>query len=167
MVLRYFYCVCFLILSVFSNAQTAIGKRAVDGYSTLLDFASGTTNGIILPAVSTLPISPANGTFLMFKTDRTIKMRQNGIWVNLSDAGSTSAIVENPAIETSNRTVMGNKSSNVDGVLVLESSDKAMILPKIDSPHLNVKSPYPGMMCYDTSSKSMAVFDGFVWSYWK
>lgn len=164
---RFLYTFIFVITGVTTQAQTAIGKRTVDGNSAILDFASGSTNGIILPAVTTLPASPANGTFLLDKNDRRVKMRQNGAWVNLSDQGSTSAIIANPATETANRTVMGSRSSNADGVLVLESSDKALILPKINSPHLNVKSPYPGMMCYDTTSQSMAIFDGFAWSYWK
>ena len=164
---RFLCTLIFLITVVTAQAQTAIGKRTVDGNSAILDFATGTTNGIILPAVTTLPASPANGTFLLDKNDRRVKMRQNGTWVNLSDAGSTSAIVANPTSETANKTVMGSRSSNADGVLVLEASDKALILPKINSPHLNVKSPYPGMMCYDTASQSMAIFDGFVWSYWK
>ncbi len=63
--------------------------------------------------------------------------------------------------------VIGGPASTADGVLVLESANKAMILPRINTPHLNVKNPYPGMMCYDTASKTLAVFDGSVWNYWK
>ena len=37
----------------------------------------------------------------------------------------------------------------------------------IGYPHLNVKSPYPGMMCFDTVSNTLAVFDGENWNYWK
>lgn len=48
-----------------------------------------------------------------------------------------------------------------------ESTDKAMILPRIKAPHLNVKSPYPGMMCYDTETQSVALFDGRFWNYWR
>ncbi|WP_148043492.1 hypothetical protein [Chryseobacterium sp. G0240] len=62
---------------------------------------------------------------------------------------------------------MGASTSSAPGVLVLESANKALILPKVAAPHLNVKNPYPGMICYDTASKSMAVFDGLKWSYWK
>ena len=42
-----------------------------------------------------------------------------------------------------------------------------MILPKVNQPEINVKSPYPGMICYDTASKTVAIFDGKVWNYWK
>jgi len=62
---------------------------------------------------------------------------------------------------------VGSDTTTAPGVLVMESSNKALILPKVATPHLNVKNPYPGMICYDTVSKTMAVFDGLKWSYWK
>ncbi len=150
-----------------ASAQTAIEKKSVDG-SALLDFATGDTKGIILPAVETLPITPANGTFLFDKTDLKVKMYQNNTWIGLSDVGnSTSLVPYSGTVDNGKQTVIGSRSTTVDGVLVLESIDKALVLPKISSPHLNVKSPYPGMMCYDTDRKALAVFNGTVWNYWK
>jgi len=52
------------------------------------------------------------------------------------------------------------------GVLELRANDKALVLPKVENPHLNVKSPVPGMMVYDSNSKSLAIFDGLKWNYW-
>lgn len=54
-----------------------------------------------------------------------------------------------------------------DGILVLEDTDKAMILPKVASPHLNIIDPAPGLIVYDTDSRQLAVYNGKVWSYWK
>lgn len=152
--------------ALMGHAQTAIDKETVDGDG-LLDFASGTTRGIILPAVETLPPTPANGTFLYDKNAEMVKMYENGAWVNLSDTGDVSAVLPYNGFNTDQQTIMGAESTSVDGVLVLESSDKALILPKIASPHENVIDPYPGMMCYDTDAQALAVFDGLVWSYWK
>lgn len=166
------------MLSV-ANAQTVIANRTVNNPSAVLDFAAGTTKGIILPAVETMPTSPANGTFLFDKTTQIIKMYQNGAWVNLSGTGDASAIVPYTGTSNSKQTILGSRTTKVldgsgnyvdgavDGVLVLESPNKALVLPKISNPHLNVKSPYPGMMCYDTNRKALAVFDGNVWNYWK
>jgi hypothetical protein len=56
--------------------------------------------------------------------------------------------------------------SSVSGILVLEDANKAMILPKVASPHLNIISPAAGMMVYDTQKKQLAVFNGTVWSFW-
>lgn len=159
-----------LILFNFSLAQVAIGKQAVDGNSTVLDFnnAAGNTKGIILPATSGVATgSLVNGTFIFDTTDNKVKVYENDTWKPLSDAGSSSAVVVNTTAELGKGVVIGQPTSIADGVLVLEAPDKAMILPQIATPHLNVKNPYPGMMCYDTTSKTLAVFDGTVWNYWK
>ncbi|WP_199121327.1 hypothetical protein [Pedobacter sp. ASV28] len=153
--------------NISTSAQTAIEKQTADG-SAVLDFKAGTTKGIILPAVESLPSTPANGTFLLDKTDGKVKMYQNNLWVELSGAGSMTALAPySGTVDNGKQTVMGARSTTVDGVLVLEAPDKALVLPKISSPHLNVKSPYPGMMCYDTDRKALAVFNGSVWNYWK
>ncbi|MCJ7932592.1 MAG: hypothetical protein MUW56_02890 [Chryseobacterium sp.] len=159
-------------LVVFNSffAQIAIGKQGVDGNSTVLDFdnVSGNTKGLILPATSGFPTGNlVNGTFIFDVTDNKVKVYENDTWKSLSDAGSLGAVVVNDSAELGKGVVMGAASSSADGVLVLEAPDKAMILPKIAAPHLNVKNPYPGMVCYDTTSKTLAVFDGSVWNYWK
>lgn len=150
------------------SAQIAIEKPQVDGDG-LLDFAANTTKGILLPIVETLPVNAAAGTLLMDKNDRIIKMNVESAWVPLSDAGSVSGVAfnTNNEIPGQNRIIMGADTTTAPGVLVLESPNKALILPKIAAPHINVKNPYPGMICYDTVSKTMAVFDGVKWSYWK
>jgi hypothetical protein len=167
----------FLMLSILglglvnmTNAQTAIEKKTVSSASAVLDFATGTTKGIILPAVENLPTTPANGTFLFDArtAEKKIKMYQNGAWVELSGVGSTTNLVPySGTTDNGKQTVIGARTTTVDGVVVLESADKALVLPHVANPHLTVKSPYAGMMCYDTVRKSLAVFDGVVWSYWK
>ncbi|MGU3376559.1 hypothetical protein [Chryseobacterium sp. M5A1_1a] len=153
------------------SAQVAIAKENVDGNNTILDFNSTPTNtlGLILPAVDTLPALTAsnNGTFLFDKTDKMVKMYEKNGWVLLSDAGNTNAIISNSSPEIGRDVIIGAPSSSAKGILVLESNNKALILPKISNPHISVKSPYPGMLCYDTVSKSLAVFDGINWNYWK
>lgn len=159
-----------LIFFNVSFAQVAIGKQVVDGNSTVLDFnnVTGNTKGLILPATSGVPTgSLVNGTFIFDVTDSKVKVYENDVWKSLSDAGTSGAIAANNSAESGNGVVMGAASSAADGVLVLESANKAMILPKIANPHLAVKSPYPGMMCYDTVSKTLALYDGAVWNYWK
>lgn len=160
-----------LIGFLFTNlvyAQVGISKETVDGDG-ILDFAPNTTNGIMLPIVASLPNDAVAGTILMDKNDKIIKMKDNAAWVAISDAGSVNAVTFNTNAEVPgpNRVVIGSPVTTVPGVLVLESANKALILPKVADPHINVKSPYPGMMCYDTVSKTMAVFDGLKWNYWK
>lgn len=159
-----------VVLFNLSFAQVAIEKQMINGTSTILDFnsTSGNTKGLIIPSTSGVATgSLANGTFIFDVTDKMIKIYENDVWKPLSDAGNSNAVMANTSTERVKGVIIGAASSVADGVLILESSSKAMILPRIATPHLNVKSPYPGMICYDTTSKTLAVFDGAVWSYWK
>lgn len=165
-----FLILCNIVFSSFIYAQVSIGKNEVDGSSTILDFISGTTNGIILSAINSSPATASNGTFIFDKTDKKIKVRSNDVWKDLSDIGDateTINTIDNTALEIGTGVIIGANSSTKEGVLVLEATDKAVILPKIYRPDLNVKNPYPGMMCYDTQSNTLAVFDGVNWNYWK
>lgn len=160
-----------LIFSIFISfqnykSQVAISKAPTSN-GAILDFATGTTNGLILSAVSSLPTNPANGTFVVDRSDLKVKMRQNNIWVDLTNPGDLSKIAQNTSSEVGNGVIIGSNTSSASGVLVLESTDKALVLPKVASPQTNVRSPYPGMICYDTVSKSVAVFDGKVWNFWR
>lgn len=157
-----------LFCVVIIQAQIAIGKQSVNGDG-ILDFEDNTTNGILLPIVETLPGDAVEGTILMDKNDNIVKMNIGSAWVPLSDAGATTNVNFNPSSESPgvNNVIIGSPTSTAPGVLVLESTNKALILPKVASPNTTVKNPYPGMICYDTISKSLAVFDGLKWNYWK
>lgn len=170
------------------NAQVSIGKQVLSGGSALLEFSgmtqtfapedteTGNIRGIMLPAVAVSPAftpvtpstdHPQNGTFLFDRQASKVRMFENGNWMDLTDPGTSSALIPVTGSETGSGVIIGAASSSAKGALVLESVNKAMILPHIKNPHLAVKSPYPGMMCFDTVSKSVAVFDGNKWSYWK
>lgn len=165
--------IALIILSISTNAQVGIGKNNVDGSSTIIDFDNSSTNtkGIILPAVTTAPTnlktSDNGGTLIFDLSDTKVKMFQNGTWVSLSEAGDKSKVTINNSNEIGNGVIIGAATSQAIGSLILESNNKAMILPKVNKPEINVKSPYPGMICYDTASKTIAIFDGKVWNYWK
>ena len=65
--------------------------------------------------------------------------------------------------------IIGAKSSPVkDGVLILESSTRAMVLPQVDNIS-NIPSPSPGMMVFIRKEgfERLAVFNGSVWSFWQ
>lgn len=189
---KVFFCIAlaFIGSSTYQAQVSFGGKQTIEGNSTIVDFNSdpsgnkvvGTgpnTNGFILSAVenkstaiSSANSSDNNGTFLFDKSDSRVWMYQNNTWVSLSDpnvpgTNPANANLINTSEETSGMVKIGENSSSAAGVFVLESPGKAMILPRINTPHINVKSPYPGMICYDTASKSLAVFDGTNWNYWK
>lgn len=158
-----------ITLNLSLHAQLSFGKPNVTGASTIMDFddSPGNTKGLILPSVKTLPQSPANGNFVFDTNDGVVKMYEDDQWVELTEDGSTVDVIHNSSDEIGGGIIIGSDSSPADGILVLESPNKAIILPKVENPHLNMKSPYPGTICYDTVLKAVAVFDGSKWYYWK
>lgn len=164
------------------NAQVIIGDQvgtapATQKASVLLEFAAGQNKGIILPYLRTLPTTPAEGTIALDATVATaarVKM-YNGAWVDLSgqDGNITTVMasqptaVQSPEAATA-KSIIGARQSDADGVLVLESTTKAMVLPTVADVQ-NIPNPSPGMMVYvnKAGAKRLAVFNGTRWSYWK
>ena len=160
-----------------------------------LEFYDGANNarGIILPWVNgtnnTTPFisgSPtteivANGTIVFSTNDAKIKVKYASGWKDLTVKNNTDIIpgITNQTVntslqdslsdlETAKVLIGGNPDTDTTpGILVLADTDKAMVLPKVASPHLNIVNPAAGMMVYDTTKKQLAVFNGTVWSFWK
>ena len=165
--------IVFIILMLGSglaaNAQMAIGKHQVEG-SGIVDFGATGISGIVLPWVTTIPTGDAlTPGLLIYNAIQKKVMYYNGTdWVDLSIHAGAVNLTEQDAIpEVAGGTVIGALSSPVKGVLVLETTDKALILPKTGSPHLNIVKPMAGTICYDTNKKMMCVYNGTEWSFWK
>ena len=161
------------IVAANAHSQVAIGKAAVTNTSVSLEFGNA-NKGLLLPWVSSAAsVSGAvDGTIIYDTSDKKVKYRKAGSWIDLSvDAtGIVDTAIQDPLTENPTaKMVIGTNgaSDTTPGILVLSDSDKAMILPKVASPHLNIINPSSGMMVYDTTAKQLAVFNGTVWSFWK
>lgn len=156
------------------SGQTAIGKKATEGTDVILDFKANETRGIILPWVTKEQEvqSPVGGTLIFDSNDKKVKYYRGGTqatWVDLSiHTGQVDLSIQQPIAERTNAspTVLGSRTSTVSGILVLEASDKAMVLPKMANPHLTMLSPPAGTIAFDTVSKMLCVFNGTEWSFW-
>ncbi len=159
------------LLSMNFNAQVAIGKASVDGDG-ILDFGSDGDKGILLPRVISIT-GAVPGTLYYDTADSKVKF-QGGSLIDLS---VKEVAVENQ-FDTSEEdyinhteeadvqgTVIGDDETGVPGVLVLDSTEHALILPKVPS-YSNVGDPEPGMIVYDESIKMFCVFDGEKWAFW-
>lgn len=157
------------------SGQTAIGKKTTEGTDVILDFKANETRGIILPWVLNEQVvsTPVGGTLIFDSNEKKVKYYRGGtqaVWMDLSiHTGQVDLSLQQPIAESANAspTVLGSRTSTASGVLVLEASNKAMVLPKMASPHLNMLSPQPGTIAYDTVSKMLCVFNGNEWSFWK
>jgi hypothetical protein len=177
----------------FSFSQVIIGNTtgtvpAGQKTSVLLEFAAGQNKGIILPYVRTIPAGPGlvEGTLILDATDATkAKIKYyNGIispgsmdgWIDLSNGNTaditttlntqpTSAMITE---ELSAKVIIGADSTSAEGVLVLESDTKAMVLPMVTSTD-DVPDPSPGMLVYinKIGAKRLALYNGESWTFWK
>jgi len=159
--------VIFLFLMLFASnfyAQVAIGKTNVDGLG-ILDFASGDKRGIVLPYTNSIS-SPTNGTLTFDRNSKKIKSYVNNNWLDMSAEGTLPNKVNNNSDSASNGAILGSSTSSATGVLVLESNNKALILPKVNST-TEIFNPAPGTICYDLTFNAIAIYNGVEWSYWK
>ena len=168
----------FTLFTTCAFAQVAIGKASVSSPSVSLEFGTG-NKGILLPwvtGVSTVT-GAVNGTLVYNTTDKKVYVKYASGWKDLSvDATGTTVdpitnvdglTLQNSLNDLNTAKVSIGTPTSTPGILVLEDTNKAMVLPKVASPHLTIINPAPGMMAYDTTSKQLAVFNGTVWSFWK
>ena len=158
------------------SAQVAIGKATVSSPAVSLEFYDNADNtrGIILPWVtSTAAVTGAvNGTIVYNTADRKVYVKYASGWRDLSvdTTGTVTTTLQDALsdLDTAKVLIGGDPATDTTpGILVLADTNKAMVLPKVASPHLNIVKPSPGMMVYDTTKKQLAVFNGTVWSFWK
>ncbi|MDO5615428.1 MAG: hypothetical protein Q4G16_04500 [Cruoricaptor ignavus] len=170
-----------MAISATGFAQVTIGGGVVNNTDVSLQFKDNENKGVVLPWVSTVANTPddsykglpnsVEGTLIYDITDKKVKYRKDSQWFDLSvDAtGAVDYSLQNNKTENEKAKVsIGTQDSgDTDGILVLKDDNKAMILPREVSPHLNIKNPTPGTIVYDTLKKQLAVYNGTVWSFWK
>lgn len=166
-----------------TNSVTGVTNNT----SVLLEFGTDNDKGIILPYVETLPsgTNNAKGGTLVFDISANaqykVKVKNENIgWTDLSVQSGYNTTVANdvktpqvlPLTDQPNaKAIIGNSTTMTEGVLVLDSSDKAMILP-IVSDYTNIKNPSAGMMAFlkhptDSTKYRLIIFNGQKWTFWK
>lgn len=166
-----------LIGMVGIRSQVAIGQQFVSNASVSLEFANTENRGLVLPYIENKSAITENGTIIYDITDKKVKYLKDitatDPWADLSvdNAGAADLAIQgtDKTEQATAKTVIGvnGATDTVDGILVLTDTDKAMILPRVSSPHLNIINPSAGMMAYDTTKRQLAVYNGTVWSFWK
>lgn len=170
-------------------SQVRIGKSNASNLSSnsvLLEFGDTKDKGIVLPYIENIPSegsAQATGGTIIFdvsaNTEYKIKVKnQNAGWRDLSVQSGYSTSVETivkpaqAAPLTDNaiaKAIIGSATSTADGILVLESVDKAMVLPIVDD-YKAIKNPSPGMLAFlkglTADEHRLIVFNGQKWTFW-
>lgn len=160
-----------------TQAQVIIEKdvnQVLSSPSVLMEFGSQ-PKGVLLPWVTNTAgvTNPVAGTVVYDVSDKKVKYLKGGTgggWIDMSiDANGVvdTSLQDTPNDAPTAKTVIGDRNTAAPGILVLDSPDKALVLPKVSRPAINIVNPSPGMMAYDTNAKQLAVFNGTVWTFWK
>lgn len=161
-----------MLISACVFSQVAIGKPSISSTSVSLEFGPE-NRGMVLPWVTKKEnVSGAvNGTMVYDLADHKIWVKYAAGWKDLSldTTGTADSSLQDSIDDLANAKVSIGvpKTPAIPGILVLEDDNKAMVLPKVASPHLNIINPAAGMMVYDTTKDQLAIFNGKVWSFWK
>lgn len=185
-----------ILFSAFAQAQVAIGKSSISlipstttpNPAISLEFGNTYTTspvsntdprGLVLPWVTSKGdvTGAVDGTLVYDTSDKKVYVKYATGWKDLSvDATGTTVdpimsvdglTLQNSLSDQPNAKVSIGTPTSTPGILVLEDSNKAMVLPKVASPHLSIINPAPGMMVYDTVKNQLTVFNGKVWTFWK
>jgi hypothetical protein len=164
-------CVCCISVKGFSQQVIMGSKQQFVSTSSILEFPDNDTRGIVLPKVNSTQVTNlSEGTFIYDVSDKKIKYSTSpNSWVDLSikEGVSNTTSQDNLTEVAGARTLIGNDPSiSVSGVLVLDSVDKALVLPRVESPHLSIINPPIGTIVYDTKSNMICVFNGKEWAFW-
>jgi hypothetical protein len=160
--------IIFLFAFTITKAQIGVETTSIDG-SGLVDFPAGTTKGLILPQVTnnTNMTDVVEGTFVFDEATSKVKYYNGTAWIELTgQTGVSRTLLAGAEQDRAKGVIIGAPDSVAKGVLVLESEDKALILPKVIDPAVNVKSPNAGMMCYDPVAKLVCFYNGTNWAFW-
>ncbi|WP_312767769.1 hypothetical protein [Epilithonimonas sp.] len=159
------------------SSQVIFGNSAgtaSDKTSVLMEFPNTGNRGLILPYVTDKSAITAAGSIILdasIPTDAKVKYYTGTTWVDLSVQSadvSSYLTIQPPAKENSTaKVIIGDNTSSTDGVLVLESTNKAMVLPIVPS-YQNIINPAPGTMALVNNGgiKTLAVYNGIQWSFW-
>lgn len=159
---------------VFVNGTSTTSPK-VTSPGVLLEFQTGINKGIILPWNVGEVAPKVNGTFILDTTTNQVKAYSNGNWINLSNNAKTTNTID-MTLQSAPYTELPKAKAVIteptatttapDGILVLESATKALVLPKVANPHLNIGNPAPGMIVFDPVKELLCVYNGTEWSYW-
>ena len=151
------------------SSQIAIGKQTVSSNSVSLEFGSE-NRGLILPWVTSQNnvTCAVPGTLIFDTSDKKIKVKLANTWFSLNSltSGVVNTSLQDGETERPAAKVSIGTPSAVPGILVLEDSNKAMILPKLASPHLNIINPESGTIAFDTVKQQLSIFNGTDWEFW-
>lgn len=160
-----------------SFGQVHIKKTSTSSTGSILEFndkvsdaTNGVNNGIILPTLDTPNAAISQGAIWVDASTNKVVLNNGGAsLVELTNA-STTNLSSSSSTESGDGVVISDGTitpqTTDPAILKLDSNSKAMILPRVNNVVSDITNPVAGMMAYDISSKSLAVYNGDTWHFW-
>ena len=143
------------------NANTGTGYQGLQG---------NVVEGTLIFDLSDNKIKYKNGTNSWFDLTGELPIVTDNTSNTITAFNPVDSSIQDDHKEEDNaKTIVGTNPNTeiANGILILSDKDKAMVLPKVSSPHNTIINPAAGMIVYDTTAKQLAVFNGTIWSFWK
>lgn len=164
----------FTVNIVFSQVifGNSVGTAA-DKTSVLMEFAKTENRGLILPYVTDKSGTFAPGSIILNATTANaakVEFYDGANWNDLSfNTANISSFLGMQPVAKENpdaKVIVGNDISSADGIMVLESATKAMVLPTVNS-YSDIVDPAPGMMVLQNNGteKVLAFYNGSKWTF--
>ena len=162
--MKNFLIMIFLCVGAHGLAQIAIGKSAVTNSSCLLEFGNE-ARGIRLPLVTDASVMTISAGSLVFDTATGSFRYYNGTaWSDVVSGGISGGSPS--GTDSGDGVIMGsNTTSATGGVLILEATGKALVLPRVNNVDVRMQTPVRGLMVWDTAKKQVAVYNGAKWCF--
>lgn len=165
-----------LIIGGSVSSQITIGTDETSSDAVSLEFGEGDL-GMALPMVedATNVEGDYGGTLIYDLKDNKVKVYlgegNSGTWMNLTNSGNlqntpTDTSIQDNRTENAEAKVGIGTPTNKKGILVLEDTDKAMVLPLVQKPYYAIEDPVAGTMAYDPDEQILAAFNGEKWYFW-
>ncbi|MCD9856067.1 hypothetical protein LUD75_15180 [Epilithonimonas sp. JDS] len=168
--MKKFYLMTLAMAFSLDCAQVAIGKTTLESASSSVEFGSE-NRGLVLPwtTSSASVVNVVNGTLIFDINEKKTKIYTANTWKDLTveSNGAVDTSLQDGLTEQTGAKISVGTVTSTPGILVLEDTNRAMILPKVANAHLNIIAPTAGMLVYDTAKKMLLVYNGTVWTFWK
>ncbi len=156
-----------LMAGISVSGQVTIGTTAnlssTSPASSILEFDNASNRAIYIhPANLPSCSSVTAGGITFDNATGSVRFCNGTAWSTVISNGATGGTV--PSGTDTGKVIIGSDTSAVDGVLVLESSSRALILPKLSLGQYKIASPQAGMIYYDTYTKKVTVYNGNRWT---
>lgn len=167
-----------LSLSINVYSQISINKDTSTSKNIGMEFndqknIGGEAKGIILPYVNHLETTSSSGTLYYDANTKQVKyVKSPNEIIDMTPEGDEDVTL--PDYSTMEDNGKGieigyDKGQSADkhtkGVLSF-SNKRILVLPYVENAEMMPKDVEPGTIVYDNKTKSIAIFNGTVWSFW-